>query len=109
MKPILPSLKEKKRYIAYEILSEKPLKRDESIKGISNGILKFLGQLGNARAGTMVIESNQNKGILKVSNTMVDQVKTGLALIKEIEGNKVIVKTTKVSGTLSNIRKGGVI
>lgn len=106
MKPILPSLREKKRYIAYEIVSEKPLKRDTHLRGVNDGLMRFLGHLGGAKAGIMRIKDKSNKGILRVNNTMVDAVKTGLSLIKNIDGNKVLIKTTRVSGTLSNLKGG---
>lgn len=107
MKPILPSLREKKRYISYEIIAEKALKREAITGALNQGLLRFLGELGSAKAGVMFIENKENKGILKVENTMVDQVKAGLSLIKDINGEKVIVKTTRVSGTLAGLRKGG--
>lgn len=107
MKPILPSLREKKRYISYEIIAEKPIKREAIIGALNQGLLRFLGEFGSAKAGIMFIENKENKGILKVNNTMVDQVKSGLILIKDINSEKVIIKTTKVSGTLAKLRKGG--
>lgn len=106
MKPILPSLREKKRYISYEITSEKPLKLDTHIQCINDGLMRFLGYYGGAKAGIMSIQTKNNKGILRVNNTMVDAVKTGLSLIKNIDGNRVLVKTTRVSGTLSNAKGG---
>ena len=107
MKPILPSLREKKRYIAYEVLAEKALRREAITGAINQGLLRFLGELGCAKAGILFIENKENKGMLKVNNQMVDQIKAGLSLIKDINGEKVIIKTTKVSGTLAKLRKGG--
>ncbi len=107
MKPILPSLREKKRYIAYEVIVEKALKREAIVGAINQGLLRFLGELGCAKAGIIFVENKEKKGILKVNNSTVDQIKAGLSLIKDINGEKVIIKTTKVSGTLAKLRKGG--
>lgn len=107
MKPILPSLREKKRYILYEVIAEKLLKAEAIRAAINQGLLRFLGELGCAKAGIMFIETKENKGILRVDNTMVDHVKTSLSLIKEINESKVIIRTTRVSGTLAGVRKGG--
>jgi len=41
MKPILPSLREKKRYIAYEVIAEKALKREAIVGAINQGLLRF--------------------------------------------------------------------
>ena len=90
IKPILPSLKEKKRYILYE--------GKASRNAIKQGIKDYIGEYGIAKAGIMFIKSKNNKGIIKTSVKWLDQVKTALSLMKTR------VKPVKVSGTLKKLK-----
>mgnify|MGYP001588899615 CR=1 FL=1 len=102
IKPLLPSLKERKRYILYEIDSN--VKMDNLRRDIFNELRGFLGDLGLAKAGLNFVSYKNNKGILQVSHNTVDEVKTGLALIKNIGNNKLRVRTLKVSGVLNKLK-----
>ena len=58
LKPILPSLREKKRYIVFEAISNEKI---SNINSVSNAIFncsqQFLGNLGVAKAGIMVLQN----------------------------------------------------
>jgi len=61
IKPLLPSLKEKKRYIAFEIISKRKITDLKQIqKEIWDSSLSFFGELGAAKAGLWVF-SDQYK------------------------------------------------
>ena len=98
MKPILPTLKEKKRYVVFEIISNENFDDATTKKFIYDECLKFLGELGISRAELMFVEDQfkNNKGILKVNNKYVDEIKLSLSLIKSINGKKVIVNVIGV-------------
>jgi len=104
MKPILPTLKEKKRYIAFEIITDSELDSRVAKKEIMEKCLSFLGYLDAAASGIIMVDFNKVKGVLKVNNKYVEKVKMAFALIKEINGNKVIVNCVKVSGILNKAR-----
>ena len=99
-----PVLREKKRYLAFEILSKSKL----SFTAIKNAILtscqQFLGQLGMAHAGIIILGDNFNKekqkGLIRVNNKYVNELKASLALIKKINNKTVIIKSLGVSGIL---------
>jgi len=105
MKPILPSLKEKKRYIVYETISEKKILEKELENGISNNVLKFLGELGIAKAGFMLVETKGKKGIVKTNVKYQDKVKMAFSLIKNIGKEKVTINVIGASGILNKARK----
>ncbi len=105
MKPILPVLKEKKRYITFEIVTNGNLNKQKTKEEIEKACLKFLGELGVAKAGLMFISFNKVKGILKVNNKYVDEVKTALSLIKEVDNKNVIVNCIGVSGILKKTKQ----
>ena len=105
LKPILPSLREKKRYLVFEVISREKISNAESV---SNAIwdcsLHFLGQLGTAKAGIMVLknkwDSTLQRGIIKVSHKHVDAVKAALVFARKIDDNEVIFRSLGVSGIL---------
>ena len=47
MKPLLPSLKERKRYLAFEVMADKAISFKVVAKAVWNGVLSFLGTKGN--------------------------------------------------------------
>jgi len=106
IKPILPSLREKKRYIVYEILSEKKMKFNEVKESINKAVLGFLGELGYSKSGLIILDMfKNNKGVLKTNHKEVDNIKTSLALIDNIDNNKVIFKSILVTGVINKAKR----
>jgi ribonuclease P/MRP protein subunit POP5 len=106
MKPILPSLREKKRYVVFEVVSKNNFSIKDVKKEIEKTSLNLIGTLGFSKAGIMVLNDYENKrGIVKVNNKYVNELKMALALIKNIEEKKVIVNSVGVSGILNKARK----
>ena len=106
MKPILPTLKEKKRYLVFEIISEDKISKDVAQKTIMSECLKFLGELGISRSGLMIVNDqwSKNKGIIKTNNKYLDEVKLALSLIKKMDNKKIIVNIVGVSGILKKAK-----
>jgi ribonuclease P/MRP protein subunit POP5 len=105
MKPILPTLKERKRYIVFEVVSDKKISEKSLETDISNNVLKFLGELGIAKTGFMFLEAKKNKGMIKTNVKYQDEVKMALNLIKNIGKEKAIINVIGVSGILNKARK----
>lgn len=103
MKKLLPSLKEKKRYIAFNVLSDKILNKEDVERSIYNNCKSFIGEMNYAKAGVNIIPEflMANKGIIRVNNKFVDHVKSSLMMIKEINNEKVIIRSIGVSGILN--------
>jgi ribonuclease P/MRP protein subunit POP5 len=105
IKAILPSLREKKRYLAFEVLSKSRIKDYSSVsKAIWQGMLSFTGTKGTAQAGIMLLPEKYNpqtqRGIVKVNNRQVDSLKASLTLIQEIDAMPATVRSVGVSGSL---------
>ena len=103
---MLASLKEKKRYLAFEVISNKPVTTFNFVsRAIWDACLSFLGEAGVGKAGLWLIsekwDSKKQRGILKVNNKSIDQIKTSLTLVKFIERENVIIKSLGVSGMLT--------
>ncbi len=104
MKPLLPSLREKKRYIAFEVMSQ-GTSLAEAKTAILSRMATFLGEYGMAKAGVIFLKDwKGNKGIFRVASPEVDKAKAALALVKEINGKKASVRSLGTSGTLEKLR-----
>ena len=100
MKVILPTLKERNRYLVYEIKNSKKYTINEIKNEMKKAILQFLGELECAKANILILDDfKKNRGIIKVNNKCVDKVKVALMLIRSF-----IVETVYVSGTLKKAK-----
>ena len=105
MKHLLPSLKEKNRYIVFEVITKKKMSFKEVKETILTAILKFLGELETSKASPLIMEDwKLNKGVLKVNNKYLNKVKTALILIKDIGRKKAYINIKGVSGTIKKAR-----
>ncbi len=85
MKPLIPSHREKRRYL---LLEGKDLK-----KNVTAAIKEFIGVLGLSEASPVWIKDD----IISINRKSIDKVKASFAVFKE----KIDVK--KVSGTLRGL------
>ena len=105
IKPLLPSLREKKRYLAYEVISKNRFYDAFAVnKAILEAARDFLGISGMSRAGILPINdkwnANLQRGIMRVNNKHVDNLKASLIFVKNINGKDAIVKSVGASGIL---------
>jgi len=91
MKPLKPSMREKKRYL---LVRGKNLKQN-----IEKAILDFIGVLGMSKVGLGWIKSDRDSAVISVNRKMVDSVRASLCVWPE----KMVVE--RVSGTLRGLRK----
>jgi len=102
IKPLLSSLKERKRYILYKIKGAERIEKEF----IYNMIKKFLGELGTGKAGVMMLSNKENKGIIRVNHNFVDEIKVALGLINEYNNKEIKVETIRVSGAINKLKEG---
>jgi len=91
MKPLKPSMREKKRYLLVEGKNPK--------ENIEKALKDFLGVLGMSKLGLGWIKTEKDIVIISVNRKMVDNVRASLAVWPE----KMTV--TKVSGTLKGLER----
>lgn len=104
-KPLLPTLREKKRYLAYEVISAHKFNDAfEVSKAIMDAAKDFLGNAGMARAGVIAMDDQFNqklqKGIIRVNNRHLDNLRASLLFVEEINGEGAIIKSVGASGVL---------
>lgn len=108
LKPVMPSLREKKRYLAYEVLSNSKVDVNSVAKSLWNSALGFVGELGAAKMGLIVLTDNFNsskqRGIVRVAHNMIDELKASLTLITNIDGRPATVRSITVSGNINKAK-----
>lgn len=92
--------------MAFEVISDNEIKDFKAVsEEIQNKSLLLLGQLGTAKAGIQLLHEKWNlelkKGIIKVNNKYINELKSALTLIEMINNKKVIIKSIGVSGILN--------
>ena len=107
IKPILPSLREKKRYLKYEVVSNNKLTKESTHNSIISSLKSLIGDLGMAESGSRILKkvSDEKNGIIVVNSKFVDYARAALVFIKEIEGRPVTVRCIGVSGMLNKVQK----
>ncbi len=99
------SLRQKKRYILFKILSEKTFSFPEVKAAVEDGLQLFLGQWGVAKAAPLLVKEKHQPPFftLKVNHTFVDEVKSAVILIKSIKNTPVILRSLRISGGLRKL------
>ncbi|MBW2995682.1 hypothetical protein KY332_00105 [Candidatus Woesearchaeota archaeon] len=109
-KRLLPSKRQKKRYLAFQIVSNSKIK---DYKAVSNEIIaktkELIGTLGLKKADIRIIKDcfkpEIQRGIIKISHKSVDEIKLALSSIEKINNKKAIIKTVGVSGILKKAKQ----
>ena len=109
LRSIMPSLKESKRYLVFEIISKQKLSDFNIVSNtLKEGIIRLIGELGIARAELRILKDcwypESQRGIMQLNNKSLNEVKASLGLIKDINGKKVIVRSIGVSGMLNKAK-----
>lgn len=107
MKPFPPVLREKTRYLSFELVTEANPIKEEAIKALYGAVLDTLGKLGAAKAGFSVANYDEKakKGILTCNNKEIAYIRASLALLSRINDAEAFVRITGVSGSF---KKGGI-
>ncbi len=100
--PLLPSLKEKKRYVAFEVISKERFNFNQVKKTIEEALFKYIGLLGTSKAGMQILPEKfkQNKGLIRINHKFTDYLKASFTLINKINNKKAVVRSLGTSGIL---------
>jgi len=108
-KLLSPSLRSRKRYLAFQVFSEEKIKYEDLSNSIWHSLLNLLGEIGTSKAELWIVKNLYNDqkqlGLIRCSHMMVEQVRTALALIERIGDTRIIVNILGVSGTMKAARK----
>lgn len=99
MRKILPSMREKRRYVVFETIPK--TESNEAIAAIKHQAKEFLGVYGLANANIQFLPDWHNgRGIVRVAHNYLDHLRSIFALVQPL-----IVKSIYTSGILNKARK----
>jgi RNase P/RNase MRP subunit POP5 len=105
----MPSLKEKKRYILFKVHSEEPISYENVKNAVYDSVAEWFGANDLAKANVHIVKNLWNgknqTGVIRCSPKFVDDVKVAMALVHQIGDERVIIQSTRVSGTIKSIKK----
>lgn len=96
----LPVLREKKRYIAFRIISEGAINRKELSDELFYSICSLFGDIGASEINPSLISYDRKYGILRCSRDRTQDARAALACINRIKGGNVSIMVLGISGTI---------
>ena len=107
---ILPSAREKKRYLVFEIKSKQKIDDFDPIyQAIYQRCMRYLGELGMSKANIYILKdkwnSNLQRGLIRVNNKHAQELRAALSLVNDVNGATVSIKTVGMSGILKKAQE----
>jgi ribonuclease P/MRP protein subunit POP5 len=113
LKILPPTLREDKRYLSFEAISEIPLNRDDVISLVWETSLNFHGECKTSKFDLWIMkvwkteskDINVIKGIIQCNRYEVNSVRAAIVLISKFKGKRVVFHTLGISGTIKSAIK----
>jgi ribonuclease P/MRP protein subunit POP5 len=105
VKVLPPTLRPKKRYIAFEVISESPIPRDELIRDIFSAASQLLGDVGASECAIRLLAFENTNGVIRCASNRTENTRAVLATITNVKGNRVLLHVLGVSGTVLGATK----
>ncbi|MFQ5815146.1 MAG: Rpp14/Pop5 family protein [Candidatus Hydrothermarchaeaceae archaeon] len=107
IKRLPPTLRERKRYVAFTVGCDDRLRRDEIVKLILREAMGFFGEKSMSGMNLRVLDFDEDsqEGFLVCHHKSVGDVKVSLALVHNIDGRRVSIVPIGVSGTLRSLKR----
>ena len=98
-------LREKYRYVAFRLVSEKEFERKEFEKALNLEFAKILGETGYSKVAPKLISFNGKNGIIRTTAMAIDDLLVACSLMTKISGVPSHLVTTSISGTINKLKK----
>lgn len=107
IKPLRPAHREKKRYLVYEVTSEKnQLNMYTLQEQLVKKIHELLGVFQGSQAGIIPIkfDNKTQRGIIRINHTTVDLIRSCFVMITKLNNQAIQIHTKGVSGILKKAK-----
>lgn len=105
MKRLLPSLRAKKRYLAFELICGEPVNRNDLIKEVMSAASALLGDVVASECDIKVLGFEDCKGVIQCAHTRVKETRASLATLTRINGKRATLHILGVSGTIKRVNE----
>jgi ribonuclease P/MRP protein subunit POP5 len=100
-----PSMREKRRYLAFEAITNKPVSCEKAYKAFSIQAQALMGSAAFAKSGFRLFpkmwNSEKQRGMVKIQRKFVDPAKASLCLVRKIGRQNAIMRSIGVSGMIN--------
>ncbi|MBI4019375.1 MAG: ribonuclease P protein component 2 [Candidatus Aenigmarchaeota archaeon] len=104
-----PSMRPKKRYIIFEIISESPVEFKDFSSMAWNSFLSTLGEAHAAEARIWIIpnlyDAKKQKGVIRCGNAYVEDIRAALAMLSIVGESRAIIRVVGVTGTIKSAKE----
>jgi ribonuclease P/MRP protein subunit POP5 len=98
---ILPSIREKKRYIIFDLLSNSgKIRERDLIDAIWSSGTSLAGNWGMGLCSLWLIKFNGRRGILRCSRGEVGKARAILTMVNEMNGERAAIDILGISGSI---------
>lgn len=108
LKILPPTLRSKKRYVKFKVISEEPIVYADLEHSIWNTLLDFYGEYGTAELDLWLIKNlydkNEQTAVIRCNNKAVCKVIAGLGMLTRLGDSRIVIKVLKVSGTIRGLK-----
>ena len=105
MANVLPSLREKKRYLVFEVIGS-DARCSEAVDALKSVFASFFGALEFSGAAIRAVRSSAGRCVVCVNRAYVDKVVASLALVKRLRNVPVVLRSVGGSGSLRAAASG---
>jgi ribonuclease P/MRP protein subunit POP5 len=103
-----PTLREKERYLIFELMSKEEHELADIVNAIWSTSLQLFGEVGTSSFNLWIpsnlYDKKRKKGIIKCNHTSVEEVRMILASITEVRTDKVAFSVLGVTGTIKSAK-----
>ena len=103
-KLLKPSLREKKRYLVYGVISDTGMNYNNIKENILKTFKEYFGNIILSKADMRFIEFKDNKGIIRINNKYLDHLRATFCLLGKVNKEEIIVRSLGVSGMINKAR-----
>ncbi len=108
LKPLIPILREKKRFFKIHIKSEKKFSFSEISENLTDELLMLIGAIDYGKSGIWILRDKfdyENQIIiLKSSLSSKNKVAASISIIQKLGNSKTKLEIKKISGTLKSLQ-----
>jgi RNase P/RNase MRP subunit POP5 len=105
----LPTLRKKLRYIKFRLISERRVGFEMLERAMRGSLLMLVGELGLSRIPFALLkqryDARRGIGVVRCDSKSVNLMLAALGLIGVIDGERVVFRVLRVSGTVKGLEK----
>jgi len=96
----LPTLRDKKRYLAFEVEPAQKISRQELVEEIFNSSCSLFGDVGCSEINFGLMSYDGRYGIIRCAREKTGETRAALACINKVRGIRVSILVLGISGTI---------